>query len=76
MAHPHNGTSYTIPGQIGIWKCCFLRGGKHHLGYPSEQRRETNHKLYPHMLLTAGLEPRPHWWEASTGVLNHPLLSK
>ena len=25
VAHPDSGTSYTIPGQIEIWKCWFLR---------------------------------------------------
>ena len=28
VAHPHSGSSSTISGRIGIWKCWFLRRGE------------------------------------------------
>ena len=30
-----------------------------------EQGQETNNKLSPHMMPSLGVEPGPHWWEAS-----------
>ena len=27
-------------------------------------KERTNNKLNPHMALTPGFEPEPHWWEA------------
>ena len=49
-----------------VW---FLRRGKPE--YPEkyllEQSRDrTNNKLNPHMTQDLGVEPGPHWWEAST----------
>ena len=29
---------------------------------------------YPHMVLTPGVEPGPHWWEASALTTVPPLL--
>ena len=51
MAHPHSGTSYTIPGQIGIWKCWFLRREEYQSTWrksPLEARKRTNNKLNAH----------------------------
>ena len=31
----------------------------------SEQGREPTSKINPHMVSTPGVEPGPHWWEAS-----------
>ena len=36
---------------------------------PVGARERTNHKFNPHMVLTPGFEPRPHWWEVS--ALHH-----
>ena len=41
----------------------------------SEQGREpTTNSINPHMGLTPGFEPVPHWWEASTLTTATPLL--
>ena len=45
------------PGWIGIIFC----GGRKTLG----ARMRTNNKLNPHMTPGPGIEPGPHWWEAS-----------
>ena len=39
-------------------------------------KEKTKNKLYPHMTLTLGFEPRLHWWEVSslTTVPSHGLL--
>ena len=56
-----------FPVRIGIWKCWFLwreenrRTRRKTLG--AETR--TNNKLNPHMTTKPGIEPGPHWWEAS-----------
>ena len=38
-------------------------------GYPKKKplggRTKTNNKLNPHRALSPGIEPGPHWWEAS-----------
>ena len=31
----------------------------------SKQGRESTDKLNPHMTLSPGIDPGPHWWEAS-----------
>ena len=45
----------------------FLGEGK--TGVPGEKplgaRTRTNNKLNPHMTPSPGIEPGPHWWEAS-----------
>jgi len=45
----------------------FEKGGK--TRGPGEKtlgaRTRTNNKLNPHMTLGLGIEPGPHWWEAS-----------
>ena len=56
-----------FPGRIGIWKCWFLRREENR----SIRRKtlgagtRTNNKLNPRMMPRPGIEPRPHWWEAS-----------
>ena len=65
------------PDQIGIWKCWFFLGeGK--TGVPREKplgaRTRTNNKLNPHMTPSPGIEPRPHWWEASALTTAPSLL--
>ena len=41
---------------------------------PLGARERTNNKLNPHMVLTPGFEPGPHWWEASALTTAPPLL--
>ena len=42
---------------------------------PLEARERTSNKLNPHMASTApGVEPGPHWWEASDLTTAPPLL--
>ena len=36
-------------------------------------RERANNKLNPHMASTPGLEPGPHWWEASAHTTAPPL---
>ena len=52
--------------------------GEGKTGVPGEKplgaRERTNNKLNPHMALTPGFEPRPHWWEASALITALPLL--
>ena len=49
-------------------------------GVPGEKplgaRERTNNKLNPHMASTPGVEPGPHWWEASALTTAPPLLPK
>ena len=39
---------------------------------PLGARTRINDKLNPHMTLSPGIEPGPHWWEASALPLRHP----
>ena len=54
-------------GRIGIWKCWSLRRKENR----STRRKtlgagmRTNNTLNPHMTPSRGIEPGPHWWEAS-----------
>ena len=41
---------------------------------PSEQETRTNNKLNPHMTPSSGIEPGPHWWEASALTTEPSLL--
>ena len=43
---------------------------------PLGARERTNNKLNPHMASTPGVEPGPHWWEASALNTAPPLLPK
>ena len=52
-----------FPVRIGIWKCWFL-WSEETLGAD----KRTNNKLNPHMMPRPGIEPGPHWWEATCGV--------
>ena len=51
-----------------------------YLGYgvPGEKplggRTRTNNKLNPHMTPSTGIEPGPHWWEASALTTAPSLL--
>ena len=66
-----------FPGQIGIWKCWFLWREENR----STRRKtlgagtRTNNKLNPHMTPRPGIEPGPHWWEASAPNTAPSLLS-
>ena len=57
----------------------FAEGGKPE--YPDKNPRsrvENQHKLSPHMMPGPGIEPGPHWWEASaltTATSLFPLIS-
>ena len=54
----------------------FQEGGK--TGVPEEKtlgaRTRTNNKLNPHMTPSPGIEPGPHWWEASALTTAPSLL--
>ena len=65
MAFPRSGSSSTVSRSS---KCRFSRREENRrtrrktLG----ARTRTNNKLNPHMTPGPGIEPRPHWWKAST----------
>ena len=40
----------------------------------SRSKERTNNKLNPHMTSGPGIEPRPHWWEASALTTTSPLM--
>ena len=43
---------------------------------PLGARERTNNKLNPLMASTPGVEPGPHWWEATALTTAPPLLPK
>ena len=60
-------------GSVGFW-------GEGKTGVPGEKplgaRERTNNKFNPHMGSPPGVEPGPHWWEASALTTAQPLLPK
>ena len=58
-------------GSVGFW-------GEEKTGVAGEKplgaKERTNNKLDPHMALTPGFKPGPHWWEASVLTTAPPLL--
>ena len=56
--------------RIGIWKCWFLRRGEDRRTRRKTSRSRVENqqqiKLNPHMTPGPGIEPRTHWWEASS----------
>ena len=50
-----------------------LHGGTKQ-GVPSEYGTRTNIKLNPYIASTQGIQPRPHWWEASALTTAPSLL--
>ena len=81
IAHPWSGTSFTIPGRIGIWNLKIIMLSFEERGkpeYPEKKRlgvkERTNHKLNPHVASTLGFEPGPHRWEATALTTATPLL--
>ena len=56
---------------IGIWKCWFLWREENR-----STRRKNNNKRNPHMTPRPGIEPGPHWWEASALTTAPSLLPK
>ena len=63
--------------RIGIWMCWFLRRGENRSTRrkkPLGARTRTNNKLNPHMTPGPGVEPGPHWWEASALTTAPSLL--
>ena len=56
------------PGQIGIWSVGFC-GGSKTIGVRRDPTTNSTH-IWHH----AGIEPRPHWWEASAVITAPSLL--
>ena len=58
---------------VGFW-------GEGKTGVPGEKplgaEKRTNKKLNPHMTSSLGIEPGPHWWEASALTTAPSLLPK
>ena len=67
MAHPRSGYLSNVSRSNWNLDCWFLRREENR----STRRKtlgaetRTNNKLNPHMTLSPGIEPGPHWWEAS-----------
>ena len=68
--------STLFPVRIGIWKCWFLWREKNGSTRRKTLRAgtRTNNKLNPHMTPSPGIEPGPHWWEASALTTAPTLL--
>ena len=64
------------PGRIGIWKCWGDNRSTGSGEKPLGTRTRTNNKLSPHRDMTPrpGIEPGPHWWEASALTTAPSLL--
>ena len=55
----------------------FVEGGKPENPEKNPQSKaKTKNKLNPHMTPDLGMEPEPHWWEASTLTTAPSLLSE
>ena len=67
VTHPQSGYSSTVSrSNWNLEMLVFVEGGKPE--YPEKtlgERTRTNNKLNPHMTPSLGIEPGPHWWEAS-----------
>ena len=65
-----------LPDRIGIWKFWFFRRGENRSTgeKPLGTRTRTNNKLNPHITPSPGIEPGPHWWEASALTTAPSLL--
>ena len=65
-----------FPVRIEIWKCWFLwkeeNWSTRRKTLGAETR--TNNKLNPHIAPSPGIEPGPHWWEASALITALVLL--
>ena len=67
-----------FPDRNGIWKCWFLWREENQstrrktLG----ARTRTDNKFNPHMTPRPGIEPGPHWWEASALTTAPSLLPR
>ena len=77
VAHPHSGSSSTgflVELEFGNVGFC----GEGETGVPEEKplgaKERTKNKLNQHMASTPGVEPVPHWWEASALTTAPPLL--
>ena len=68
--------SLLFPGRIGICKCWFLRREENRSTWRKTLREgtRTNNKLNPHKTPRPGIEPGPHWWEASAFTTAPSLL--
>ena len=82
VAHPHCGSSTTIPGWIGVWKSNIGFWGKGKARVLREkhlaEEERTNNKLNPHicMVLTSGTELKPHRWEVNALTTEASLASQ
>ena len=67
VAHPQSDSSSTwFLVEVEFVNAGFWGEGKTGVvgEKPLEAKERTDNKLHPHMALTLGFEPGPHWWEA------------
>jgi len=62
------------PGRIRIWSVWLREENQRTRKKTLGARTRTKYKLNPHMTLGPGIEPGPHWWEASALTIASPLL--
>ena len=61
--------------ELEFGNVCFEERGKpEYLEKNLGARERTHNKLHPHMASTPGVEPGPHWWEASVLTKTPPML--
>ena len=77
MAHPRGGFASTV--SRSNWNLEMLVfEEREDPEYPEKKplgaETRTNNKLNPHLMLSPSIEPRPHWWEASTFTIAPSLL--
>ena len=61
--------------ELGFGVLVFEEGGKQENSEKNPRSKaRTNNKLNPHMTPGPGIEPGPHWWEASTLTTAPSLL--
>jgi len=66
VAHPLGGSSPTVSrSNWNLEILVFEERAKPEYPKRNGARTRTNNKLNPHMTPGPGIEPGPHWWEAS-----------
>ena len=70
----HSKVSVCSRSNWNLEMLVFVEGGKPEYPQKNSQSSDKN-KLNPHMTLSPGIEPRPHWWEASALTTVPSLLS-
>ena len=69
----YSANDFRLNWNLELW--FFFRGRKNQKTWKNPRGKErTNNKLNPHLTPGPGIEPGPHWWEASALFTAPPLL--